>query len=523
MSETTSGGRGGCLGTAPAIVAVVGLIIACIGMPWVYFFRDYDYIEGTARRVQDAGVLATQGLAWGLIGLLVLVGLYALAGLALTSAGGWTRWASPSARATYEAIELARAQHQVLPEGLSSMTVTHNHNQRLPAPVAAPAELPSPAEQAVIGTAEAPPALPAPTGGPILAQLKAKGLVTPGSLFVGLGDEAPARIDMQACGFVAVGGRSRSGKSTTTALLLTQAALMGWDVALCDPFPHKPDGLMSLCRPLSGHFFRQAGSPEEIAKTILLVDKIGQRRMAGLDPNDRPVLLVIEEFTNVVIREMLAQDILNLLPAMAMAYAAVGVHGIIIGHDFSRNMLGDDYGATLRRACTHRIAHRMAPDAAELLVPSAAHARQVAELRPGRVLFWGDDSPELVNVPRVEEPDLVFAARGKAPKAYQTPQGRTTKAPAPPSAQVVEAAPAPPAHRSVPETTRLASSVDEWVLEYLQSEGGWHTADAIARGIGANPGTLKNKLKRLADAGNVRSRGPGRGPYEYAAAVAVTA
>jgi hypothetical protein len=511
------------------LLAVVLVVVSCAGMPWYYFVRDYDYVEGTARKAQDAGVFAAQALSWGLVGLLVLVAGYALVGLFLSSTGGWTRWASPAARDAYLQVELARAQHQVLPEAMSSMTITHNYNQRLPA-TPAPAELPAPpTEQQVIAAEEAPPALPAgPPSTAILPQLQAKGLITSGSLFVGLSEEGSARIDMQTCGFVAVGGRSRSGKSTTTKLLVSQAVLMGWHVAICDPFPQKPDGLLSLCRPLSGHLIKQAGNAEEIAKTILLIDKIGQRRMAGLDLNDRPVLLVIEEFSNVVIRQMLPQDILNLLPAMAMAYAAVGVHGIIIGHDWSRNMLGDEYGATLRRACTHRIVHKMAVDAAELIVPSTAQARQVAELRPGRVLFWGDDSPELISVPKIDEPDLVFAAGGKAPKPYPHRQGAQRAAAAPPAeeapgTQVVEPTPTP--LRAAPPTTQLPQpTLDEQILEFLGTRGGWHTANTIAIALGGNPGSFKTKMSKLARAGQVRSRETAPGSAnEYAAPVASAA
>lgn len=479
----------GCLTGAPAIVAVVGLILACVGMPWYYFINDYTYVEGTARKVQDAGALVAQGLAWGLVGFLVLVAGYGLVGLVLSSAGGWTRWASPAARDAYLQIELARAQHQVLPEAMSSMTITHNYNQRLPAPVAT--DLPGPF---VFDAEEAPPALASPGAGEassagVLARLRREGQLTPGGLYVGQGEEGGARIDMATCGFIAIGGRSRSGKTRTTQLLIAQAVLQGWDVALCDPFPNKADGLMSLCKPLSGHFFKQAGAPEEIAKTIQLVDKIGRRRIDG-ERWERPVLLVIEEFSNVVIRGMLPPEILDLLPAMAMLYAAVGVHGVIIGHDFSRSMLGDRYGALLRRACTHRIAHRLAPDAAELLVPSS-YAGQVVELRPGRALYWGEDSPLALDVPLIADADLTLAARGVAPKPYAPWAPRTIAQT--PAEQIVERAPS----RAVPPTTNLDIQAAEFILDCLRGTRLELDVKEIARRTGLAESTVNSTLAQL--------------------------
>lgn len=337
---------------------------------------------------------------------------------------------------------------------------------------------------------------PPPAPGPTLPQLHARGLILPGALLAGEGPAGPLHIDMRACGFVAVGGQSRSGKSHTVALLVAQAALQGWHIALCDPFPHKPDGLLGLCRPLSGALFRQAGAPEEIARTIQLVDRIGARRLAG-EPWDRPVLLVIEEFSNIVIRGLLPAAALDLLPAMAMAYAAVGVHAVIIGHEFSRSLLGERYGATLRRACTHRITHRLAPDAAEFLLPSPAYARQVVELQPGRALLWGEDSPQLISVPKVDARDLEFAALGRPQRPY---------APWPAAAPAVAPPPPPPPPQSL----------DERIVALLAAGGGPLDSNTIATQLGADLQQVRNALTRLAHGGRVSRHGLPRS-YTYSA------
>jgi hypothetical protein len=70
------------------------------------------------------------------------------------------------------------------------------------------------------------------------------------------------------------------------------AALLCWHIALGDPHVHKEDGLIQRCAPISGHCFRQAATPDEIATLIRLVDKIGRRRVRG-DQDQTPVLLVL--------------------------------------------------------------------------------------------------------------------------------------------------------------------------------------------------------------------------------------
>ncbi|MFV9506136.1 MAG: hypothetical protein AB4911_16415 [Oscillochloridaceae bacterium umkhey_bin13] len=397
--------------------------------------------------------------------------------------------------ATHYQVELARAERS----GLPALTHYSVRNDGRPA-------------SAILDLAPAPPAAPdaaAPDPVPAvlptdLPQLQAQGMIQPRQLLVGFQGALPAQIDLRSCGFIAVGGQSRSGKSHTVALLVAQAALQGWHIALCDPFPHKPDGLMALCQPLSGAIFRQAGGPDEIARTIQLVDKIGQRRISG-EPWDRPLLLVIEEFSNLVIRQSLPSATLDLLPAMAMAYAAVGVHGIIIGHEFSRALLGERLGATLRRACTHRIAHRLTPDAAEFLLPAATFARQVVDLQPGRALLWGDDAPAVISVPKLSRADLVFAAQGRLPRPYQ-PSAPTLSTPSTPSTPALHPAPShPPA---------APASLDERIVAHLAQQSQPLDSTSIATQLAADIQQVRNALTRLTQVGRIVRHGQPRS-YTY--------
>jgi hypothetical protein len=156
-----------------------------------------------------------------------------------------------------------------------------------------------------------------------------------------------------------------------------------------------------------------------IAAMIRLVDKIGRRRVQG-DADRTPVLLVLDEFTNLVIRKLLPDDVLAALPAIAMEYAGVGVHGIIIGHDWNGRLLGSDRGAALRRTITHRLVCRTDAQNAEFLLSNAALRRQAAGLPKGQALYWGSEAPAVIRIPPPGHGGSHLRGAGCGPAAVRT-------------------------------------------------------------------------------------------------------
>ena len=355
-------------------------------------------------------------------------------------------------------------------------------------------------ESAAARGASAPPALPEPFRAsphrPLLAQLRERGHVCGSGTSLLVGYDAsgqPLSIELAECGFIGVGGQPRVGKTTLVTLLLAQAALLRWHIALGDPHVHKEDGLIQRCMPLSGHCFRQAATPDEIAAMIRLVDKIGRRRVQG-DTDRTPVVLVLDEFTNLVIRKLLPDDVLAALPAMAMEYAGVGVHGIIIGHDWNGRLLGGDLGAALRRAITHRLVCRSDAQNAEFLLPNAALSRQAAGLSKGQALYWGTLAPAAVSIPRLGTEDLVYAAQGMAPRPYAP----RLHAPPSTSAPAIGAVPTVPPLVPVSPTERLPEpTIPEQIVDLLVARGDWLTSTEIALSLGVDVKIVRNTLTPL--------------------------
>src|SRR5262249_44844141 len=148
------------------------------------------------------------------------------------------------------------------------------------------------------------------------------------------------------------------------------------------------------------------------------IDKIGRRRING-DTVDKPVLLVIDEFTSLVLRAVLPDDVLARLTAMVVEYSKVRVHGLIIGHDWTGKLLGSTVGTPLRRAITHKVVHRSDVQNAEFLLPNASLAKQVTSLEKGQALYWGEYAPMVVGVPWIGSEDVIYAGKGLQPKPYQ--------------------------------------------------------------------------------------------------------
>lgn len=374
--------------------------------------------------------------------------------------------------------------------------------------------------------AHAPPQLPAFSGsGGTLAQLRQIGHIcrSGNSLLVGYSAGQPQYIELPECGFIGIGGQPRVGKSVTASLIIDQAVLSGWHVFVGDPHIQKADGLLNRLRPLSGRLQRQCVTPDEIAAMIRMVDKIGRRRVDG-DQDRTPVLLILDEFSNLVWRDLLPPDVLAILPSMAAEYAGVGVHGVLIAHDWSKASLGGDLGAALRRTITHRLIHRMDPGNVEFLLPksNAAQARAVQGLDKGQALYFGPDGATSVAVPFVGDDDAAYAAQGTPPSPYAPRQtGAAGPPPAPPLAPTTRV---PPPRAAPPTVPMGPPTVPEQIADLLRGRTAWMTASEIAAQLGADLATVRTELSTMSGSGQLRKRQTtGRTTkekYEYAAQLA---
>ena len=230
-------------------------------------------------------------------------------------------------------------------------------------------------------------------------------------------------------GALALGGKSRTGKTSRTVYYLAQAALNGWRLVVCDKHGGggKQDALLSKAQLLENSFLLPAAVTQaDINKRIQQVYTIGKRRLDNADTSRYPILIIVDEFTNLVINGWLEDKTLDQLMSIANEHAGVNVHALIIGHDWSASCLGKERGAAFRRITTHRIAHRLDAQGAQFLLPSGM-GKLAEGLTVGQALYVDETAePILVDAPLLHDEDLRYAAEhaGRYMGTFQgTPAG----------------------------------------------------------------------------------------------------
>ena len=260
------------------------------------------------------------------------------------------------------------------------------------------------------------------------------------SLHVGnaVADGTPIYLELSTWGALALGGKSRTGKTSRTVYYLAQAALNGWKLVVCDKHGGggKADALLAKVGILENSFMLPAAVNQvDINRRIQQVYTIGKRRLDNADTSRYPVLLIVDEFTNLILNDWLTDTTLDQLMSIANEHAGVNIHVLIIGHDWSASCVGKERGAAFRRITTHRIAHRLDAAGAQFLLPSGM-GKSAEGLQLGQALFVDESGePILVDAPLLHDEDLKYAAEHSG-RYIGTHQGTH------PSAAIDDAAPA---------------------------------------------------------------------------------
>jgi len=226
-------------------------------------------------------------------------------------------------------------------------------------------------------------------------------------------DGTPIYLELATWGALALGGKSRTGKTSRITYYLCQAHLNGWKLIICDKHGGggKDDALMQKIGPLEESFLlAPASSQADINTRIQQTYQIGKRRLEKHDRTSYPILLVVDEFTNLILNDWLEEKTLNQLMAISNEMAGVNVHCFVIGHDWGASCLGKERGAAFRRITTHRIAHRLDAQGAQFLLPSGM-GKMAEGLPTGRAVYVDDNGePVIVDCPFMRDEDIDWAA-----------------------------------------------------------------------------------------------------------------
>lgn len=321
--------------------------------------------------------------------------------------------------------------------------------------------------------------LPVSSAPPTLEAARAAGLSSSTRWYVGDADGAPQTIDLSALGMVAISGITGSGKTTSAALLAAQAALGGTLLYVCDPHHQKQDSLYRRVQPFAGAVGRFATQPHEINAVIAMLGKMYDYRMQGNGMPEPRILLLIDEFMELINREQLSRESIRTLTTLANGGRGVAIHIAAISQHWGQG--SEVY--QLRESISYRIIHRSSPAAVRFLLRMASPPDTLAFPR-GVALVSGDGEPARTTIYHLQpaDADLVGQHAGRTPRKPYAPSTAPTPVPTQPSAPL---------------------TVQAQILAALAGASKPLTHSEIAAIIRENVATVQTEAKALYDARKV--------------------
>jgi hypothetical protein len=343
-----------------------------------------------------------------------------------------------------------------------------------------------------------------------------RGWSSPEHWFVGVDAAgAPQQLVLKHAGFLAISGVQGTGKTNLAALLGSQCAAHDGTLFVADPHLGDDESLASRIAPLSGAVERFAVTADEINALVAKVDKICQARTRDPYQINGSVLLIIDEFMDLMVRGHLTDAAITALLALSGVGRKKQVFVTLISQNWSQRLLGPQ-GVAIRQNVTHTLVCRSSQETARfLLPPSFASAAML--LSPGQLLYFGGGEPTLTTAPLLSDVDLHLAARGRPPRPY-TPWKMASPRQLSDAASLVPTTPIP--LRPAPPTERLPlPTVPEQIVELLTFRQDWLTSTEIAQALGVDVQVVRTELTPLYRRALIQRRATSRSAsekYEYA-------
>lgn len=234
----------------------------------------------------------------------------------------------------------------------------------------------------------------------------------PGQMFLGMrADGTPRFGTWEEYKSVCVLGTSSSGKTTSIAELMAEAALDGALFVVCDPHAHKQDSLTNKIKPLTGFLYPGtfiAIQHQDCLRNARLVREILEYRIATPGTHDRKIVLIVEEWNRLQRDEQIAKElafICEVLGQEGRGYNVFGVFG-------TQGMIGF---AKQRRVFISYIVHNIDEAEARRIIPEP-FAKLAPHLPPGATFFKdADHKTEPLQRALVEASDLREIAQVATP------------------------------------------------------------------------------------------------------------
>lgn len=242
-------------------------------------------------------------------------------------------------------IALAQAQHAPVPQ---TLTFSPHYSSRNEAPLALPEGESTPR------------ALAAPT----FAELLGNGTIAPGApLVLGWSEQGAVTGSWRALLSTGIGGLQGSGKSTTAAALLSQAALSGARLLVVDPHAGDDDSLANRIAPLAPAFLAEPASEGRAILDVLRQARAELERRKRGSGERWPLIVVVDEWTG-LLRGELADQLPPFIADLTSEGRKYNAYAFLLAQRWASSDVG---GGGVRNTLAAAYVHRMRPDEARYL------------------------------------------------------------------------------------------------------------------------------------------------------------
>lgn len=229
-------------------------------------------------------------------------------------------------------------------------------------------------------------------------------------LILGYSQGQPQYRTLQDLKSVAIAGWQGSGKTLSTAYLIAASVLAyRAHVYVIDPHKHHPESLSSLITPLESTGLVSLINTFHTPALIRNLHQILDRRLAGEESGEFPILLVIDELARFAKMECF-EELLNFLERCTEETRKANITFFGSSPKWTARYFRGR--ADIRGCMNSMLIHKTKPSQADLLLEDAHDKKLVKHLqRPGEAILVTDYAPPmLVSIPFCTRHDMQIIA-----------------------------------------------------------------------------------------------------------------
>lgn len=274
------------------------------------------------------------------------------------------------------------------------------------------------------------PELPTPSfAAPTFAALFAAGELGEGKpLLMGFSqDGQPQRRAIEDIKALSVAGEQGAGKTASMAYLITSTLLLSADAEeyIIDPHWKHPEGLGMMIAPLTATGRVHLVNPVDMETTIDTLNARLDRRLAGAESSDAPILFCVDELAKMGKAPLFAEKLLPFVERFTEETRKAGMIGVFGSQKWNARHFGNK--ADIRATIPSLLIHRIKPSQADLLLEDRENVKLMKRVNlPGQALMATshDADPSVITVPLITRRDIEQVSRRLCGAAMQAGAGR---------------------------------------------------------------------------------------------------